>query len=629
MNADQPLKGAEALLGECDWLRRLARSLVSDAGRAEDAVQETLAAAIQNPPQGQTPSRSWLSRVLRNALAQESRGRVRREDREALVEPRSASPASDKIAERLELQRRVFESVNALEPIYRDVIVLRYFDALPPREIAKQLACPVKTVHTRIERGLEMLRGKLDAEFGGDRGAWFSALLPFATGAELLPVQPVAPSGTLMPLIPWFALVACSLGFVAWSYESSTEMQAELAPPELEVAPESPVEVPANLEEPTRDALPIETEPRVPLVSDERVPLRGELASMTGRILDVEGRGQRVAVWAVAASKEELDLGKDRMWFEGEYETREMEEVYSEPDGLFQFDSLAEGTWWVGIAPNSEWVNFAQLFELGRVPLEVKLVAHRGELISGAVELFPGLERQSAVGLEVRIRKAINFIEIACITDGDGYFTSPKLPPGEYSAAVFRGAQGPPMWNRVETNAQNLVFSEGQGPVVTGVVLDAATSEPTKAKVTISHVSGSYSMSTNGQAGTFRFAGLRPDVYTLRAAGENGEVAVLPNLDLRTGELLFEYELFLEPGARFELSLEGVRDRCRVAVYSGGVLVDDFTLRKSSSNSLSLPSGPILFDAYVDIDGQRTSVSETAVEAVAGTHSELVITLDR
>lgn len=633
MNADQPMDGAEALLGECDWLRRLARSLVSDSARAEDAVQETLAAAIQNPPHGTAPSRSWLSRVLRNALAQESRGRVRREDREALVEPRGASPASDKIAERLELQRRVFESVNALEPIYRDVIVLRYFDALPPREIAKQLDRPVKTVHTRIERGLEMLRGKLDAEFGGERGAWFSALLPFATGTDLIPSQPLEPGGVVAPVMKLAILLACVIGLTVWLNRPSLEPHAGVSPASHEVQREQPASIPAELEEPARQELPIEKEPRVPLVSAEGAPRSSGHASISGRILDDKGIGRRVKVWAVPASKQELNSGKDRMLFSGNYEAREMAEVQSELDGRFQFASLAAGAWWVGVAPDSEWVNFAQLFELGQAAIEAQLDVSGGEVIVGEIVLS-GLPGHSLAGREVRFNKYEHLGEASCVTDEAGHFVSPKLPPGVYAAGVFYGAQRPRWWHFVKAGELdegelNIVYTEGPGPVVTGIVRDSSTGQPTQAKVTISHVSGSYSRGTNGEAGTFRFAGVRPDVYTLRAAGKNGEVAVLPNLDLRTGELLYEYELLLEPGTRFELSLEGVRDRCRVAVYSDAVLVDDFTLRKSAPNVLALPAGPVLFDAYVTIDGQRTSLSETVVEAVAGAHRELVITLDR
>ena len=45
--------------------------------------------------------------------------------------------------------------------------------------MAARLGVPVKTVHTRLERGLAKLRARLDQRFNGDRGAWLRAFAPF------------------------------------------------------------------------------------------------------------------------------------------------------------------------------------------------------------------------------------------------------------------------------------------------------------------------------------------------------------------------------------------------------------------------------------------------------------------
>ncbi len=58
---------AEELSAKSTWLRRLARSLVgSDA--ADDAVQETMVAALRNPPSLDRPVRPWLATVLQNVV---------------------------------------------------------------------------------------------------------------------------------------------------------------------------------------------------------------------------------------------------------------------------------------------------------------------------------------------------------------------------------------------------------------------------------------------------------------------------------------------------------------------------------------------------------------------------------
>ena len=54
------------------------------------------------------------------------------------------------------------------EPV-RTVVLLRYWEGLPPRRIAARLEIPVETVRTRLKRGLHKLRVRLDGECGGRR----------------------------------------------------------------------------------------------------------------------------------------------------------------------------------------------------------------------------------------------------------------------------------------------------------------------------------------------------------------------------------------------------------------------------------------------------------------------------
>ncbi|MEM1453210.1 MAG: sigma factor-like helix-turn-helix DNA-binding protein, partial [Planctomycetota bacterium] len=66
-----------------------------------------------------------------------------------------------------------------LDEPYRTVVLLRFFEELPPRAIAKRTGRPVETVRKQTQRGLERLREALQARYG-DRGAWAVALLPLA-----------------------------------------------------------------------------------------------------------------------------------------------------------------------------------------------------------------------------------------------------------------------------------------------------------------------------------------------------------------------------------------------------------------------------------------------------------------
>ncbi len=63
--------------------------------------------------------------------------------------------------ERLELHETIQGEILKLPEKYRTVIVLKYIDELPLKEISKILDLPIGTVKTRIHRGREALRNQL------------------------------------------------------------------------------------------------------------------------------------------------------------------------------------------------------------------------------------------------------------------------------------------------------------------------------------------------------------------------------------------------------------------------------------------------------------------------------------
>ncbi|MBI1851558.1 MAG: sigma-70 family RNA polymerase sigma factor [Planctomycetes bacterium] len=170
----------EHLLSHGAFVRRLVRSLLADEASVDDVVQDSLLAAIEHGPRDARSLRAWLATVARNAarkLTSRERGRPRREERGA---KREAVPSAASIVATLDEQRRLVEAVRALAEPCRTAVMLRFFDDLPPREIARRLDIPVETVKSQIKRGLADLRARLDHEHGGDRSAWCLALAPLA-----------------------------------------------------------------------------------------------------------------------------------------------------------------------------------------------------------------------------------------------------------------------------------------------------------------------------------------------------------------------------------------------------------------------------------------------------------------
>jgi len=172
----------EELIGHRDFVRALARSLVRDPETADDVAQQTFAAALTNPPRSRAAAVGWLASVVRRLSARTHRDRLARARREAAAARPEAVPSTAAVVEREEVRQRLVRKVLALGEPYRSVVLLRYFEEAPPREIARRLGIPVETVRTRLKRALARLRSLMDRGDGGRRDAWTAALLPLAGG---------------------------------------------------------------------------------------------------------------------------------------------------------------------------------------------------------------------------------------------------------------------------------------------------------------------------------------------------------------------------------------------------------------------------------------------------------------
>jgi len=170
----------ESLLAHRDFVRALARQLVLDEPSADDVIQQTWLAALEHPPRSTGSLRAWLGQVAQNFALMTRRADRKRSRREEAAAAPEAVPSAADIYQREAVRRRVIVEVLALDRPYRDAILLRFFEDLPPREIAARLRIPVESAKSRLKRGLASLRERLDAAHDGGRGSWRAALAPLA-----------------------------------------------------------------------------------------------------------------------------------------------------------------------------------------------------------------------------------------------------------------------------------------------------------------------------------------------------------------------------------------------------------------------------------------------------------------
>jgi len=145
-----------------DRLYALARLILRDADRAEDATQETLVRCWRDLPTLRDVGRfeAWLHRLLIHAVNDEFRSKRRHDANVRILrlEPSTDDP-SGTVALREELQL----GFERLTVEHRTVLVLRLYLGLTVEEAAATIGIPVGTAKSRLHYATEAMRLALEA----------------------------------------------------------------------------------------------------------------------------------------------------------------------------------------------------------------------------------------------------------------------------------------------------------------------------------------------------------------------------------------------------------------------------------------------------------------------------------
>lgn len=135
-----------------DDVYRLAVNFTHNHQEAEDVCQNVFVKLMEQENLNPGSEKAWLMQVTAN----ECRSLLRSAWWKRSVPLDESIPAP--VYERDETVREVLK----LPPKYRAVIYLHYYEGYTAAEIGKLLKKPVSTVTTRLSRGRELLRKKLD-----------------------------------------------------------------------------------------------------------------------------------------------------------------------------------------------------------------------------------------------------------------------------------------------------------------------------------------------------------------------------------------------------------------------------------------------------------------------------------
>lgn len=184
----------QELFAQDNFISLLSKSLIFDYHHSEDIAQETWMVLLRKQYEPDRLMGPWISGVIRNLGRMLYRNEQQRKRREQMVAVPDKTPPTMEIVERHETRQRVVEAVFDLNESHRSVILLRFYDGLSHKDIAERLNIPLETMRTRLKRGIQELRKKLDANYNGDRKKWCLALAPFA-GLKQHPTSARAKNG--------------------------------------------------------------------------------------------------------------------------------------------------------------------------------------------------------------------------------------------------------------------------------------------------------------------------------------------------------------------------------------------------------------------------------------------------
>ncbi|MEM1450342.1 MAG: sigma-70 family RNA polymerase sigma factor [Planctomycetota bacterium] len=426
----------QALLEQTEWVRRLARRLVGDPHAADDLAQQAMAVALERPPRDGSRLRAWLSQVLANLHRQGLRGAHVETRLEAPDEASLAAPAPDEVVERAEVHHLLVHEVLSLDEPYRTTVLLRYFDALGPREIAERAGVPLATVTSRLTRAHARLRERVERTRTPDGRGGLAALAPLVTPS--LPLRATAahaPSAlvlmTASAKIGAAVVLAVSLGVAGFLLSDRRAADVEL----VDVA-QAAAEAPAGL-----DLDPAAPTPAARSTAETGAPVVAapEVAStrLAGLVLDASGSPAVGAHVVLGGHGSLLHL-----LFDDDPEDGVILAITDE-DGRFAFDSIPDGVNLVTAGAHDAAPSETSRVELasGEVVDDLTLTLRRGIRIHGEVIRPDGSYAKGRAVRMIQDEESADArgrrLSYVATTDEQGRFDAPHLQPGAWSVVSF------------------------------------------------------------------------------------------------------------------------------------------------------------------------------------------------
>lgn len=435
-------------------VRRLVGDLVADANLRDDAAQDAWLATIESGPREPRSFRAWMATIVKRWVTRRRLADERRSRREiaSVAEGRALDPLE--LAAQRELLKRVVDAVYELADPYRETLLLRYFEGLEIDALARRMAVPRETVRTRLRRGLDQIRARLDSEHPSRR-VWLAPLARFASPSARVTIAARIAAGVLIATVGALALVPRWLDRPR--REPSIENETRLAAPAL-----------ATTAEPTDSTTQRER------VDSANLPL-----PISGRVIDEHGApvsGADVRLFDAAARGV------------GNTPSNALRVATTTTDGRFELPAHDGANFVASIAAHgfgSRTVPIAGSGDCGEIALRAAFAIH------GVVR---DLDRHPIAGATLRYR-TLRFVveeELTATSDEEGRYridgaSDPSLEEWDGATAIQLWAEHPEFAPVFESYSRLEGFDDSgdlridlwlpRGATIEGRVLDAETGQ--------------------------------------------------------------------------------------------------------------------------------------------------------
>jgi RNA polymerase sigma-70 factor, ECF subfamily len=145
------------------WLYKVIFRITGDKDIADDVLQETWIAVINNYQPGKGKINNYIYTIAKNlAININKQGQIfvreKENDDEFKVTDTIVNETPLDIYEKNELNNMLMLAINKLALEYQDVIIMHHFAELDVKEVAKKLGVPEGTIKARLSRGREKLK---------------------------------------------------------------------------------------------------------------------------------------------------------------------------------------------------------------------------------------------------------------------------------------------------------------------------------------------------------------------------------------------------------------------------------------------------------------------------------------